>query len=63
MLYEELPPYLIQWFGLSPENPDYLIYVFYPDTPLAHLYSLFGKRIKSIIHREKVTVVYAYPKK
>ena len=48
---------------LTTENPDYLIYVFYPDTPLAHLYSLFGMRIKSIIHREKVTVVYAYPKK
>lgn len=61
MIYEELPPYLIKWFGTSPDNPKYMIYVFYPDTPLAHLYALFGKRINRILHKDKITIVYAYP--
>jgi hypothetical protein len=61
MIYEEPPPYLIQWFGISPDNPNYMVFVFYPDTPLSHLHCLFGKRIRSIIYRSKVTVVFAYP--
>ena len=61
MIYEETQPYLIQWFGTSPDNPDFMIYIFYPDTPLSFIYDLLGNRVRTILHRKRVTVVYVHP--